>query len=40
MGLTDKDMQDITGEWQKTVLAVQTSLMAKKKFSWQMLNCG
>jgi hypothetical protein len=40
MGLTDKDMQDITGEWQKTVLAVQTSLMAKKKFAWQMLNCG
>ena len=26
MGLTDKDMQDITGEWQKTVLAVQTKL--------------
>lgn len=40
MGLTDKDMQDITAEWAQTVLAVQTSLMQKKKFAWQMLNCG
>eukprot|EP01052_Picozoa_sp_SAG31_P037499 SAG31_NODE_4852_length_2905_cov_3.033143_3_plen_151_part_00 len=32
MGLSDKDLQDITDEWQKTVLVVQQSLIAKKKF--------
>ena len=32
MGLSAKDMEDITREWQTTVLAVQQSLMEKKKF--------
>lgn len=40
MGLTDEDLHDITTEWQKTVFAVQTSLMEKRKFAWQMLNCA
>ena len=31
MGLSAKDMQDITREWQKTVTAVQESLLSKNK---------
>jgi hypothetical protein len=40
MGLSAKDMQDITREWQKTVAAVQESLLSKNKWAWQLFNCG
>jgi len=36
MGLSAKDMQDVTKEWQATVLAVQQSLMKKNKFGETM----